>query len=230
MNDPGRVERSMHPLWLHFRGEHVHMERELFLDYSVGFFSFGFFATFMIVVLLSVVATMAGTASNVATIITLMTMQMAFTFLVLPRFGNVDVYSLKTSFDHSLVGFILTVNVFRLFFESASPQTQLSAFAGLVSNAGFVGVGIVVAHVMHLSWLVKLSGTVFIPLMHTFKPLHAERGLETAVMWSACVIAFMLGYLIERGQRLLFLQHHLMMKLAEANRSADSRLNHVVKG
>ena len=233
MNDPPRLERSMHPLWLNFRGEHVHMERELHLDFNVGFFSFGFFSTFMMVVALSVVATMAGIfSSSTGTIVTLMNMQIAFTFLVLPRFQKVDVHSLKVSFEHSLVTFILTVNIFRLFLEAeeSDRQTRLGAFAGLVSNAGFVGVGIVVAHVMHLSWLVKVAGTVFIPLVHTLKPMHAERGVETAVMWSACAIAFALGYLIERAQRLLFLQSHMMMRLAAANRSADSRLNHVVKG
>ena len=210
------------------------MESELLLD-STFTFLLGGPPFFMISVVLIIGMTMKMVSSNLSLVITAAMAQMTVAFAVIPKLQLIDPHSFKICFDHSLTAFYLSANVYHVTCattvvgETPDGSSELNNVFGLLCNAFGVGVAIISAHVMHLSWMCKMAA-VTIPLSHTLCPLWGLGRKEGIIMWSASLMGFVVGYLIERAYRLFFLQHHEQMQLAEANRLADSRLNHVVKG
>ena len=115
---------SMHPIWLHFQGEHVSLEKELLTAYAVSAGPI----SFLIATVACVGFSIAVSGSSLYLLIFIGSSQMTIAFVVLPRLSRVDPLAVKTGFENSLAAFVLTANAYHLFFAEVPALTPISAF------------------------------------------------------------------------------------------------------
>ena len=123
----------------------------------------------------------------------------------------------------------LAAHMFHL--SPPSTTTDLDAYESLAANAAMVMLGnALLSYYLHAPFHVKLLGGYAIPLAHTFRPIHGLGAAEARLMWMGSLFGQVCGYFLERAQRTVYFEQQMQLRIAAANRKADSRLNHVVKG
>ena len=153
--------------------------------------------------------------------------------LAVPTRLNKETHPLKLylGFHRACTGVlccVIAVHAFLL--PLPNTTTDVDAYEGLAANAAMVVLGNLLCYYLHSPVHVKLLGGYAIPLAHTFRPLHGLGATEARLMWMGSLVGQLCGYFLERAQRTVYFEQQAQLRLAAANRQADSRLNHVVKG
>lgn len=92
-------------------------------------------------------------------------------------------------------------------------------------------VAVIVTHVLHFGPLVKLLVSLSLPLCAIISPAFPfGPGPVLKLLVMATLLGYVFGYALESVLRSNFLAQHLVQTTCEAQRRADSRLNHVIKG
>ena len=154
--------------------------------------------------------------------------------LAVPTLLNKETHPLKLylGFHRACTGVlccVIAVHAFLL--PLPNTTTDVDAYEGLAANAAMVMLGnVLLCYYLHSPVHVKLLGGYAIPLAHTFRPLHGLGATEARLMWMGSLVGQVCGYFLERAQRTVHFEQQMQLRIAAANRKADSRLNHVVKG
>ena len=220
----GAVPMGLHPVWLYFVGEHAALEEDrLNRDKLYGIAS-QMNQTFFCLLVAGVGALMQGEMFAISTC----GMVIVVSVIARPFFVNIaDMATSKRIFEAVSFTAILAMVAFHVSCKSASATPDVSS---MVMNAYAVMTACVMAHLVRSPPYFKMLGVFFVPAAHTYQPLWSVGNLECKLMWFSCWFGHCIGYLIERAQRLQYLQTMATLRTAEANRVADSRLNHTIKG
>ena len=128
------------------------------------------------------------------------------------------------------LGVLLAVTC-HVFLMKPNSKVSENAFEELAANGAMVMVGnVFFAYYLHGPFDNKVLAGIILPLAHTFRPMHGLGTLEARIIWMSALVGQACGYALERAQRTVFFEQQLQLRVAAANRKADSRLNHVVKG
>ena len=112
------------------------------------------------------------------------------------------------------------------------PPLQGSQFrVEVVIDAGCTMLGCLVVHIAHMPPENKFWTCLLPVLAHIFKPVwNIGDGTEINLWIGATLMGTSIGYILESSLRSLYLTQVRESRHAAANRAADSRLNHVIKG